>query len=250
MLRSEANRIRQVEYLVKTKGMKEVLLLGVHGDDEMRKLLVTCPRISLTVVLTERDPAKLSVPEKLRQAAARGRIDRAMRGYSERLFVLISSLEEALELLSDDTTGGYDGVFLGPAFDVSALAGLGHLAVKLVSDGGWLVGFGARSADVRSILAAAVGEKGYHLWREGSWGVQVKRTPNELAPDEQPTDPVDAAIMRHAEPAEPVEAGKPEGSLDTPAGEGEGGSVAGDKPATTASSDAPPRRRTKAAAAA
>lgn len=196
-------RVAYVEGHAKRYRWRSVALVGMKDDRLARQFFATFPACKVLVVPVWDEPETIGLSARAQQLNHQRNLRVWARGYANRFTV-----DEGPMVKVAGRVGEFDGVVLGPAVGEDELPEVGRAWIGRVRDGGWLLGTDHRSERVRAILNA-VAPKRWEHFRDGIWGVRVRRDPvlgpQPVTPDADDiapvvaTEPVDDAGVSHAD---------------------------------------------------
>lgn len=185
MRASERSRLHFVEAQAKRYKWRSVALVGVNDTALARQFLAHFPRCKVLVVPIWR--------EDLRPGPAG-----AQRNYQRNLRLWTKAYSGRFECepggamkFAGSTERQFDGVVLWTGIAPELLAVIGGAWVPRVVDGGWLLGVDHRLALVRGVLNQVA--PGWVQYREGIWGVRVRRSADVEHASGLPESPADEA---------------------------------------------------------
>jgi hypothetical protein len=170
MRHSERARLAFVEGHAKRYKWRRVALVGVSDTGLVRQLLVNFPLCAVFVVPVWRDEAGMRPGERGQQRNHQRNLRVWARSYAKRF-----EADEGPLLKVAGRAGAFDAVVLWTEVGDEALGEVGRAWVANVKDGGWLLGLDHRSEAVRATLDAVAPGRWDHF-REGIWGIRVRRT--------------------------------------------------------------------------
>lgn len=215
-------RVAYVEGHAKRYRWRSVALVGVKDGRLARQFFATFPACKVLVVPVWDEPETIGLSARAQQLNHQRNLRVWARGYANRFTV-----DEGPMVKVAGRVGQFDGVVLGPAVGEDELPEVGRAWIGRVRDGGWLLGTDHRSERVRAILNV-VAPKRWEHFRDGIWGVRVRRAASDEAPansrpvsgDEQPAVAsvglVDDAALDAAGPGDLHREVAPTAALDEP----------------------------------
>lgn len=168
MKASERSRLHFVEAQAKRYKWRSVALIGVNDTGLARQFLAHFPRCKVLVVPIWREDLRPG------PAGAQRNFQRNLRLWTKAYGGRFECEQGPPMKVAELTERQFDGVVLWTGIAPELLAVIGGAWVPRVVDGGWLLGVDHRLALVRSVLNQVA--PGWVQYREGIWGVRVRRS--------------------------------------------------------------------------